>query len=176
MPPIPYVFDIPHQRREHTGIQNHIGPGRSWRAPSHPQAALITMGALNDLAAKLNMDPLDLWLKNLDLVGRRKEIYREELAIASEMMGWKQKWQPRGQGTLGGMARGLGLSIHAWGGRGHACDCDLTIHPDGSVEIKMGTQDLGTGTRTVIVTVAAETLGIPMEAVNLQIGDTQYPP
>jgi xanthine dehydrogenase YagR molybdenum-binding subunit len=176
MPPIPYVFGVPNQHKEHTAIRNNIGPARAWRAPNHPQAAVITMGALDDLAAKLNMDPLDLWLKNLDITGPRKDVYREELAVAADLMGWKKKWRPRGQNVSGNIARGLGLSIHTWGGRGHASDCDLTIHPDGSVDIKMGTQDLGTGTRTTIVIVAAETLGIPIEAINLYIGDTLYPP
>ena len=176
MPPIPYVFGIPNQHKEHVAIRNNIGPARAWRAPNHPQAALITMGALDDLAAKLNMDPLDLWLKNLEITGPRREVYREELAVAADLMGWKEKWRPRGQNISGNMARGLGLSIHTWGGRGHASDCDLTIHPDGSVDIKIGTQDIGTGTRTTIVIVAAETLGIPIEAINLYIGDTLYPP
>ena len=176
MPPIPYVFNIPNQRKEHTAIRNNIGPARAWRAPSHPQAAIISMGALDDLAAKLNMDPLDLWLKNLEITGPRHDVYREELAVAADLMGWKEKWRPRGRNVSENIARGLGLSIHTWGGRGHASDCDLTIHPDGSVDIKMGTQDLGTGTRTTIVIVAAETLGIPIEAINLYIGDTLYPP
>ena len=65
--------------------------------------------------------------------------------------------------------------MHTWGGRGHESDCDLTIHPDGSVEIKMATQDLGTGARTIIIIVAADTLGIPMDNVNLLIGDSRYP-
>src|SRR5712692_3377070 len=91
-------------------------------------------------------------------------------------MGWKQKWHPRGQSNADGMARGVGLSFHTWGGRGHASDCDLTIHPDGSVDLKMGTQDLGTGTRTCILMIAADTLGISMDAIQLQIGDTTYPP
>jgi xanthine dehydrogenase YagR molybdenum-binding subunit len=176
MPPIPYIFNIPNQRKEHTAIRNNIGPARAWRAPNHPQAAVITMGALDDLAAKLNMDPLDLWLKNLDIAGPRRDVHREELAVAADLMGWKEKWRPRGQNASGSLARGLGLSIHTWGGRGHESDCDLTIHPDGSVDIKMGTQDIGTGTRTTIVIVAAETLGIPIEAINLYIGDTLYPP
>jgi xanthine dehydrogenase YagR molybdenum-binding subunit len=176
MPPIPYIFNIPNQRKEHTAIRNNIGPGRAWRAPSHPQAALIGMSTLDDLAAKLTMDPLDLFLKNLGIAGARKETYREQLGIAADLMGWKQKWQPRGHNQSGSIARGLGLSIHTWGGRGHASDCDLTLHPDGSVDIKMGSQDLGTGTRTVILTVAAETLGLPIDAITLQIGDTQYPP
>jgi xanthine dehydrogenase YagR molybdenum-binding subunit len=176
MPPIPYIFDIPNQHKEHTAIRTNIGPARAWRAPNHPQAAVITMGALDDLAAKLNMDPLDLWQKNLEISGPRRDIYREELAIAANLMGWKEKWRPRGQNISGGIAHGLGLSMHTWGGRGHESDCDLTIHPDGSVDIKMGTQDLGTGTRTTIVIVAAETLGIPIEAIHLYIGDTLYPP
>ncbi len=176
MPPIPYVFGVPNQRKEHTAIRNNIGPARAWRAPTHPQAAVITMGAFDDLAAKLGMDPLDLWLKNLEIAGPRRDTYREELAIGADLMDWKNKWRPRGQNVSGGIARGLGLSIHTWGGRGHESDCDLTIHPDGSVDIKMGTQDIGTGTRTTIVIVAADTLGIPIDAINLYIGDTLYPP
>jgi xanthine dehydrogenase YagR molybdenum-binding subunit len=176
MPPIPYIFSIPNKHTEHTAIRNNIGPARPWRAPNHPQAAMITMGALDDLAAKLGMSPLDLWLKNLDITGPRKETYREELGIAADLMGWKDKWKPRGQNISGGIARGLGLSIHTWGGRGHTSDCDLIIHPDGSVDVKVGTQDIGTGTRTTIVIVAAETLGLPVEAINLYIGDTLYPP
>ena len=176
MPPIPYVFSIPNQRKEHTAIRNNIGPARAWRAPNHPQAAVITMCALDDLAAKLNMDPLDFFLKNIELAKPRQAIYSEELGIASDLMGWKQKWHPRSQNKSGNLAHGVGLSLHTWGGRGHASDCDLTIHPDGSVDIKMGSQDLGTGTRTCILMVAADTLGIPMDTISLQIGDTMYPP
>src|SRR5579859_639452 len=176
MPPIPYVFSIPNQRQEHTAIRNHIGPARAWRAPNHPQAAVLTMCALDDLAAKLNMDPVEFFGKNLNLTKARENNYREELAIASDLMGWKEKWHPRSQSSPEAAVRGVGLSFHTWGGRGHASDCDLTIHPDGSVEIKMGSQDLGTGTRTCILIVAADTLGIPMESINLLIGDTTYPP
>jgi xanthine dehydrogenase YagR molybdenum-binding subunit len=175
MPPIPYVFSIPNQRQEHTAIRNNIGPARAWRAPNHPQAAVLTICALDDLAAKLNMDPVEFFDKNLNLTKAREKNYREELAIASDLMGWKGKWHPR-PATVDGVVRGVGLSFHTWGGRGHASDCDLTIHPDGSVELKMGTQDLGTGTRTCILVVAADTLGVPIEAIQLLIGDTNYPP
>ena len=174
MPPIPYVFSVPNQRKQHTAVRNNIGPARAWRAPNHPQAAVITIGALDDLAAKLNMDPLEFFQKNLGISGPRADTYREELGIAAELMGWKQKWHPRPQ-KASGTVRGVGLSMHTWGGRGHESDCDLTIQPDGSVEIKMGSQDLGTGTRTCILIVAADTLGIPMEAIDLKIGDTLYP-
>ncbi|HVI10323.1 MAG TPA: xanthine dehydrogenase family protein molybdopterin-binding subunit [Candidatus Binatia bacterium] len=176
MPPIPYVFSVPNQRKEHTAIANNIGPARAWRAPNHPQAAVLTMCALDDLAAKLNMDPVEFFGKNLELTRPRQEVYREELAIAADLMGWKQKWHPRPASVSDEPVRGVGLSMHTWGGRGHNSDCDLTIHPDGSVELKMGSQDLGTGTRTCILIVAADTLGIPMDAIHLLIGDTSYPP
>ena len=174
MPPIPYVFSVPNQRKQHTAIRNNMGPARAWRAPNHPQAAVLTMGALEDLAAKLNMDPVEFFQKNLSITGARADNYREELEIAVDLMGWKQKWHPR-PAKVSGTVHGVGLSFHTWGGRGHESDCDLTIQPDGSVEIKMGSQDLGTGTRTCILIVAADTLGIPIEAIDLKIGDTLYP-
>src|SRR5260370_19396618 len=89
---------------------------------------------------------------------------------------YKKKVQPRGDPTAGPIKRGLGLSIHTWGGRGHPSECDVTINPDGSVETKLGSQDLGSGTRTVIDIVVAETLGLPLGAVKVQIGRNDYPP
>jgi xanthine dehydrogenase YagR molybdenum-binding subunit len=173
--PIPYVFDVPNQRKQHTAVATNTGPGRAWRAPSHPQAAVLTMGALEDAAAKIGMDPYDFFLKNIEMTGPRAKNYAEELAIANDLMGWKKNWHPRGASGAGPVKRGLGLSIHTWGGRGHASNCDFTIHPDGSVEIKMGTQDLGTGTRTCILMVAADTLGIGIDDINLLYGDSNYP-
>jgi xanthine dehydrogenase YagR molybdenum-binding subunit len=95
------------------------------------------------------------------------------------MIEWKKLWRPRGEGAPGStktVKRGLGLSIHTWGGAGHPSECDLTIHPDGSVEVKMGTQDLGVGTRTVLAIVAGETLGLPLDAIKVHIGDNRFPP
>ena len=174
-PPLPYIFEVPNQHKQNVAISTNQGSARAWRAPNHPQAAVITMGAIDDLAAKMNIDPVDFITRNLDIAGPRGAIFRDELPIAAEMMEWKKNWHPRGDKSSGPVKRGLGLSLHTWGGRGHNSDCDLTIHPDGSVEIKMATQDLGTGCRTIITIVAADTLGIPMENVKLLIGDSRYP-
>ena len=179
-PPMPYVVNIPNQRKQHTNVRTNIGPARAWRAPNHPQGCLITMSAIDDLAAKLNMDPLDLILKNIQLTApsndefHRADTYRDELLKAADLIEWKKKWHPRGQGT-GPVKHGVGLAIHTWGGRGHDSNCQLTIHPDGSVDIKMGSQDLGTGTRTCILIVAADSLGLTMDQIQLNIGDNQYP-
>ena len=176
MPPLPYVFTgIPNKVTRHTSVGTNTGPARAWRAPNHPQAAVLTMGALDDLAAKLNMDPLEFFSKNADLAGERGEVYRQELRKAAELIEWQKNWHPRGHTTPSSIKRGLGISLHTWGGRGHNSNCNVAIHPDGSVEISLGSQDLGTGTRTVITIVAAETLGLPLEAITLNIGDTKYP-
>jgi len=180
-PPMPYVVNIPNFRKNHVAVLTNIGPARAWRAPNHPQGCLITMSAIEDMAAKLNMDPLDLILKNIKLTAppdnqyHRDETYREELLIAADLIGWKPGWRPRGQNGSGAVKRGLGLALQTWGGRGHDSTCEVTIQPDGSVEMKMGTQDLGTGTRTCILQVAGDTLGLPIEKINLKIGDNQYP-
>jgi xanthine dehydrogenase YagR molybdenum-binding subunit len=179
-PPMPYVVNIPNQRKQHTAVATNIGPARAWRAPNHPQGCLITMSAIEDCAAKLGMDPLQLMLKNIALTApsedtyHRADTYRDELMIAADLIGWKQNWHPRGQDS-GVTKRGLGLAIHTWGGRGHNSNCALSIHSDGSVNIKIGSQDLGTGTRTAILIVAGETLGLPINKIQLNIGDNQYP-
>ncbi|HET9365875.1 MAG TPA: molybdopterin cofactor-binding domain-containing protein, partial [Candidatus Angelobacter sp.] len=173
-PPMPYVFDIPNVRKQHTAVATNIGPARAWRAPNHPQGCLITMCALEDTAAKLNMDPLDFMLKNIALTAPRADVYRDELQIAADLIGWKSAWHPRGQGS-GVNKRGMGLAIHTWGGRGHNSNCEISIHSDGSVNIKIGSQDLGTGTRTAILIVAGDTLGLPIDKIQLNLGDNQYP-
>ncbi len=174
---LPYIFrGIPNRGSRYTAVRTNTGPARAWRAPNHPQACFLTMAALDDLAAKLGMDPLDFFVKNLPLAGERAALYQEELQKAAELMDWKAKWHPRGDKAPGPTKRGVGLSIHTWGGLGHDSYCRTTIHPDGSVEVATGSQDLGTGTRTVINIVAAETLGLPLDGVRVEIGDNKYPP
>jgi xanthine dehydrogenase YagR molybdenum-binding subunit len=174
-PPIPYVWKIPF-KSSHIAVATNIGPSRAWRAPNHPQGCYVTMCALEDLAAALKMDPLDLFIKNIALTGERADLYQEELLKAADLIGWKKKWHSRDKLTPGVVKKGLGLSLHTWGGRGHASECRLTINPDGSVSIEIGSQDLGTGTRTTIPMVAAETLGLPISAISLNLGDNRYPP
>jgi len=173
-PPIPYVFEVPNQRKNHSAVSTNCGGARAWRAPNHQQACYLTSSALEDLAAKLNMDPVELFDKNLGLTPRA-EVYRAQIKKGAELIDWQKLWHPRGQGS-GTVRRGLGLAISTWGGGGHNSQCRTSIHPDGTVEIELCSQDLGTGTRTVITMVAAETLGLPLGAITLKIGDSSLPP
>lgn len=175
-PPLPYVFTtIPNQRKNHTAVSINAGGVRAWRAPNHQQACCVTDFALEDLAAKLKMDPLDLFIKNAGLTPRGP-VYIAQLNKAAELMDWKKKWHQRGDSGSSPIKRGVGLAIHTWQGAGHASRANTSIHPDGSVEIELGSQDLGTGTKTAIAIVVAETLGLPLNAVKVKMGDNAYPP
>jgi xanthine dehydrogenase YagR molybdenum-binding subunit len=173
-PPIPYVFEVPNRRHRHTAIPTNTAASRAWRAPNHPQACLITMSALDDMAHQLGMDPLAFLRKNLHMTGSRQDFFGQELEVADRLMDWSRRWQRRGS-AKGVVRTGLGLSLHVWGGRGHAANCDVTVFPDGEVEARISTQDIGTGTRTVVAIVLAETFGLPLAAVRVRIGDSRYP-
>lgn len=175
-PPVPYVFGkIPNTRLTGKGIRTHRGGQRAWRAPNHPQGCFLTMSALADMAAALDMDEMEFFRKNLAQTDR-PDIYGEELKIAADLIGYGKKAHRRGDPAPGPVKRGLGIAMHTWGGRGHPSECDVTINPDGSVEAKLGSQDLGTGTRTAINIVVAETLGVPLASVKVQLGKNDYPP
>src|SRR5437763_426651 len=171
----PYVFNnVPNRRMNHTAVSINAGSARAWRAPNHPQACFITSSAFDDLAAKINMDPLDMWIKNLNYTAR-PDAYRAQLQKAAELMDWKKNWHPRGDSGKGPIKRGMGLAIHTLGGAGHASKCRTTIHADSSVEVELATQDLGTATRTMVAMIAAETFGLPVSAIKVKIGDSSYP-
>ena len=172
--PLPYVFaNIPNARINHASVSLNSGPQRAWRAPNHPQASFLTCSALTDLAAKLNMDPLAVFMKNANLT-LREATYLDQFKKAAELIDWKNKYHAPGEGK-GSIRRGVGIGVATWGGGGHASKCKVTLHPDGTVEVELGSQDLGTGNRTCISMVAAESLGLPMSAIKVKIGSNGYP-
>ncbi|WP_165226542.1 xanthine dehydrogenase family protein molybdopterin-binding subunit [Aquisphaera insulae] len=176
--PFPYVYAIPNVSRAHTEVFVNGGGARAMRAPGHPQGCAIMEAAMDDLADKLGVDPLEFRLRNLDPNEFRTPMYQAEVKIGAELIGWKDRRKPRGQNGGGGpIKHGIGMGLHQWGGGG---DLDkkvtCTINPDGSVEMKSATQDLGTGIRTVLAIIAAEVLGLQPTDVIASIGNSSYPP
>ncbi len=174
----PYVFNPKNYRRKATGIITDNEPSVAWRAPNHPQACALTQTAYDDLAAKMQADSLDIFLRNLQNIDSpdKASVYAEELRIAADLIGWRKHWHPHGKGPKNGsVVEGLGIGIHKWSGTANNSSCLLKIHPDGGVESYCGTQDLGTGTRTVCAMVLAETFGLPIDAVKVNIGSSTYP-
>ncbi|MEZ6062528.1 MAG: xanthine dehydrogenase family protein molybdopterin-binding subunit [Planctomycetaceae bacterium] len=174
----PYVFKPKNIRRKATGIITNNEPAVAWRAPNHPQACALTHTAFDDLAAKMQADSLDIFLRNLQNIDSpdKAPVYAEQLRIAADLIDWREHWHPHGKGPKhGSVVEGLGIGLHKWSGTANSSNCLLKIHPDGGVESYCGTQDLGTGTRTVCGMVVAETLGLPLEAVKVNIGSSTYP-
>ncbi|WP_435011848.1 xanthine dehydrogenase family protein molybdopterin-binding subunit (plasmid) [Tundrisphaera lichenicola] len=180
--PLPYVYEVENRSRAHTEVFVNCGGARAMRAPGHPQGCAIMEAAMDDLADKLGMNPLEFRLKNLgetDMVAggvNRTEIYRAEVARGAELIGW-DRWKPRGQNGKGPIKTGLGMALHQWGGGG-AQDKQVScvINPDGSVELRSATQDIGTGARTILAIIAAEVLGLEVADIKSNIGNSTFPP
>ncbi len=131
---------------------------------------------MDDLADKLGIDPLEFRLKNLPEGDFKTPIYQAEIEIGAKLIGWEKR-KPRGKNGNGPVKRGYGMALHTWGGGG-ARDKQVTciINPDGSVELKSATQDIGTGTRTILAIIAAELLGLKPTDIKSNIGNSTFPP
>ncbi len=174
--PLPYVYEVPNVRREHSDVFLNGGNARAMRAPGHPEGCCLMEAAVDDLADKLGIDPLEMRLKNLPDGDFKTPIYREEVAIGAKLIGWEKR-KARGQNGKGPIKRGYGMALHTWGGGG-AQDkkVDCIINPDGSVEVRSATQDIGTGARTVLAIITAEVLGLEVTDINSNIGNSTFPP
>jgi xanthine dehydrogenase YagR molybdenum-binding subunit len=185
--PLPYVYPF-ESRRKQTIVRLNAGNQRAMRAPGHPQSCYFTDCALDDLAAKLGLDPMQVRLKNLpandpaaakdyptSLAALRNTIYTKEIEIIAEMCAWKDKWHPPGKGN-GVVKHGIGMALHTWGGQavGAPNETTVLIAADGSVTARSSTQDLGTGQRTVTGVVVAEILGLDPAQINVQIGESPF--
>jgi xanthine dehydrogenase YagR molybdenum-binding subunit len=170
--PLPYIYSVPNDRVQQTTIAVNAGSSRAFRAPGNPPASFGMESAMDDLAVKLGMDPLAFRLKN-----DSNEVRRREYAIGAEKFGWKDKYRKPGS-TPGVVKTGIGCAGAAWHGGGPSRNThgEATINPDGSIEFRLGVQDIGTGTKTVIAVVAAEMLGLKPEQITVRVGDTNYPP
>src|SRR5262245_52541611 len=188
---LPYIYldAIPNWKRSHSVVLINAGKSEAMRAPGHPQNCVLTEFAVDDLAAKLGIDPLVIRRKHLPpnnpkttdkiaWAARRNDVYNEQLDIATNLAGWKEKWHPPGMGKAGTVKHGIGMAIHTWGGFAAGGntpnECHVSISRDGTATAQTSTQDLGTAQRTVTAIVVAEILGLQPTDVIAKIGESQY--
>jgi xanthine dehydrogenase YagR molybdenum-binding subunit len=112
-------------------------------------------------------------VKNLPAAGPNA-MWAEYFARGAKAFGWDRR-HATGDPAPGPIKTGMGVSAHRWGGAGRGSHAHMDITSDGGVVIKCGTQDIGTGTRTIVAMVAAESLGLPVSAVKPEIGDSSLP-
>lgn len=180
--PLRTMFKCPNVSTEDYNIYINAGQGRPFRAPGRPQGHFSMDSAMDELAEKLGMDPLELRMKNFtDIDQMSGEPYTSNLLLeaykrGAAAIGWDRRQQPAGSGK-GAIKRGIGMATQIWGGGGGPpAYATMKLNRDGSARVIAGTQDLGTGTYTFMAQVAAEVLEIPMENIEVILGDTAVAP
>jgi xanthine dehydrogenase YagR molybdenum-binding subunit len=164
----PYVYRAGEFYREVYALHTNEDSSIAMRAPGHPQASFAIESLMDELAYKLKMDPVAFRKKNL-----RDEVYHRQLDRGAKEIGWSRR-NPIAGGNPGPLKRGMGCAVGTWGGGGNdQCKVNVTVSRDGAVLVAVGTQDLGTGTRTYTRAIVAEELGLQIADVKEEIGNSR---
>lgn len=180
--PLRTMYKCPNIRTEEYSVFINAGRARPWRAPGHVQGTFALDSILDDVAEKLGMDPIEFRLKNYAEVDQTSDLpysskrLREAYEQGSKAIGWSRRNKQPGSGT-GSRKRGIGMASQIWWGAGTPpAYATLKLNRDGSAHVLCGTQDIGGGTYTIIAQVAAEVLEIPVDKVQVTLGDTDACP
>jgi xanthine dehydrogenase YagR molybdenum-binding subunit len=164
----PFIYQMGDTYREIYALHTNEDSSIAMRAPGFPQASFAVESLVDELAYKIKMDPVAFRIKNLP-----DEVYHRQLKRGAEEIGWSKR-NPIAGGNPGPLKRGMGCAVGTWGGGGNnMCKVDVTISRDGAVVVAVGTQDLGTGTRTYTRAIVAEELGLGINDVKEQIGNSK---
>ncbi|MBV8535324.1 MAG: xanthine dehydrogenase family protein molybdopterin-binding subunit [Alphaproteobacteria bacterium] len=150
------------------------------RAPVEGPGSWALESAIDELAADLGIDPLDLRLKNFaerepfDDKPWSSNKLREAYAEASAVFGWRGRHEmPRQDGVW---SLGRGMSMASTFCARFPSEARVRITTDGGVLVESSSNDIGTGNQTVVVLAAADALGVDPKTVSFRWGDTRYPP
>jgi xanthine dehydrogenase YagR molybdenum-binding subunit len=160
----------PNFKAEEYDVFTNAGPAAPLRAPGHSQGAFGIESAMDELAEKLGMDPLELRRKN-----EASPVRMHQYDLGAAEIGWSRRNKKAGEAP-GPRKRGIGMANGNWYVfAAEDVGAQVKVHRDGSVELVCGFQDIGTGSRTAMAVVAAEELGIETADVTMRVGDTQFP-
>jgi CO/xanthine dehydrogenase Mo-binding subunit len=176
--PVKSVYRCANVRAAVLPVRQNIGSPRAFRAPGVMEGVWALENAIDELAAALDIDPLELRRRNHadgDQATGRPYSSKNLLACydrAAELAGWADRGSLRSDG--GRIRRGMGCASQIWwGGGGPPAYAEARIGKDGRPVLSVGMQDLGTGTITACAIIAAERLGVPVEDVRVHAGDTR---
>jgi xanthine dehydrogenase YagR molybdenum-binding subunit len=182
------MYLCPNVRTELQDVYIHAGPARPFRAPGYPQGSWAVEQLMDELAKELDMDPIQLRLKNFASTSQGRKGnppyttngLRECMQEGAKVFGWQEaKKRTARQNTSGHLRRGVGMAACNWfvGGGWPPSTVLVKLFDDGSVNLNMGASDIGTGTKTVMALIVAEELSLEPGSVqieNADTGTTQY--
>ncbi len=177
------MYSCPNVRTTERFVYTHSQPMQAFRAPGHTEGAFGLERAMDTLAGELGIDPLDFRLRNFAERDERKDRdyssnqLRRCYSEAAERFGWANRAARRTSPTSRTVLRGFGMASQVWpAGGGPPAHASLNVHSDGTAEVLSGTQDLGTGARTILAQIAAESLGARLSDIRVVLGDTERTP
>jgi CO/xanthine dehydrogenase Mo-binding subunit len=178
--PMQMLYACENVRTTTYGAKLNTSPTAAFRAPGYVEGTFGLECLLDELAAKLDLDPLELRKRNYadsDRVDGRPfssknllECYRRAEPH------WERRHEVRARST-GPWKHGVGLASQIWyGGGGPPSYAWIRVGSDGRAVVVTAMQDIGTGTRTAMAQIAAEELGVPLERVRVELGDSARGP
>lgn len=166
---------------DHQLVQLDLPTSGDMRAPGAPTGLWALESAMDELACKLEIDPLELRLRNyaereqnLDKPFSSKEL-RACYHQAAEAFGWARRTPAPRSTRAGHELIGWGMATGVWDALYVPTAAKALLTADGRLTVSSGTADIGTGTYTIMTQIAAETLGLPLESVTFALGDTTLP-
>jgi CO/xanthine dehydrogenase Mo-binding subunit len=173
-----YLYRCNNVQTDEYIVYTNVGRAGAMRAPGCPEESFALEQMLNELAEKLNMDPLKLRLKNnTELYQQSGKPYigkglTECMQEGAKLFGWDKR-KERGS-SRGRKKKGIGMACGQWGdGSRPPATTIVKINYDGTVNLITGASDLGTGTRTVMSMIVAEELNVPLDSIEVTNADTE---
>jgi xanthine dehydrogenase YagR molybdenum-binding subunit len=153
----------------HEDVSLNGGYPRAMRAPGHPQAMFAIELMMDHIAEQIGMDPLEFRILN-----ETSDVRRAMLKAGAELIGWPER-KPNGT-SAGPVKRGLGIGVADWGNTQGGATIGLNVYRNGTIEVVSGSQDIGTGYRTMIGDVVRTHLGLARELLVVKVGRGDFPP
>src|SRR5262249_33071161 len=174
--PMQSIYACPNVRTTTHGARLNLPPMKAFRAPGFVEGTFGLESILDELAAKLDLDPLELRRRNhADVEPVEGRSYSSKNLLECYRRAephWERRHEVRARSTET-VKRGVGIAREVWwGGGGPPSYAWVRVGSDGHAAVVTATQDVGTGTKTALSQIAAEELGIPLDHVAVSVGDT----
>jgi len=176
------IYACPNIETSHRLVRLNVGTPTYMRAPGEASGSFALESAMDELADALKIDPIELRLRNYALVDPDKGLpwssksLKECYKLGAERFGWhKRNPTPRSMRD-GNTLIGWGMATATYPTNRSPASASAQIMADGTAVVRSGSQDIGTGTYTVMMQVAADALGLPADQVRFELGDTEMPP
>jgi xanthine dehydrogenase YagR molybdenum-binding subunit len=177
----PHMYSVPNLRVTSALARRNVGTPTAMRGPGAVPGLYATESAMNELAIQLKLDPVQLRLANEPEIDEGLKLpfssrhLRECLTVGAEKFGWAQRTPAVGSMKRDGLTLGWGMASCTWIASRFSCIARVELRDEGTARVTCATQDIGTGTYTILAQVAAEKLQLPVEKIEVVLGDSALP-